>query len=164
MIADPRLTQLGAMGIKPAAAKRIVRRVNKSIPVGWLTVYLPRHFGNQATRRYGYTPRSGERGSGRPFKGSYTQHKLRTHGHTRPLEYTGGSRRSAETNNRATSTINSASAVMPGARGYNRRYSGSKINMNQELTRVLEEENQNLDRQATRKADVEYRRAGKRHR
>lgn len=163
MTPDPRITRLGAAGIKPREAKRIVRRANKSVPINWIGTYLPRHFGNQATRRYRYTPRAGERGSGRRFKGSYTDHKLKTYGHTRPLEYTGQARRGTETNNRASSTVNRATAHLPGARGLNRRYRGSKINMVEELTRVLEEENQELDRRATRKADAEYRRASERH-
>jgi len=72
-----------------------MRRTLYAVGVRWVRRYLKLHFGNRATRRYGYAPRSGEAGSGRPFRGSYTQRKLKSQGHTRPLEHSGEGKRLA---------------------------------------------------------------------
>ena len=59
----------------------------------WHVDIRPKHFTNRGATEYGYRPRQGERGSGGKFNSSYTARKLRKFGHTRPLEYTGETKR-----------------------------------------------------------------------
>lgn len=58
---------------------------------------LPVRFTKRGATLLNYAPRKGERGSGRPFKGSYTQRKLRARGHTKPLVWTGDSEKASRT-------------------------------------------------------------------
>ena len=134
-----------------------MRRINRVIPTSWLARFLPIHFTKRGATIYKYQPRAGEKGSNRPFKGSYTQRKLRRRGHTRPLEDTGRGKSDAFSNQRVTSTRKRASAVMR-APVFNFR-----PHMVREITTVLESENDQLDHDATKKTDAELRRAGRRH-
>ena len=140
-----------------------VRRVNATYPQAWLVNFLPRHFTNAATRRYGYAPRAGEKGSGKRWKGSYTQRKLRKFHHTRPLEATGegvasvkSSRRATATTRRATATMRGSVFNFPAPRGGKHRL------MRHEIETVLDSEQQQLERLAQKKSDSELRRAARR--
>ena len=149
---------LRAIGITTQRMAGVQRRVMRAHPVSWLTRYQDGHFSNSASRRYGYTPRSGERGSGRRFYRSYTHIKLLRQGHTRPLEYTGRGRQALKTSRRATSTRRSAAAVLP-APVFNLRNPRSRIDMRRELTVVLAREQEVITGDAQRKLNAEIRRS-----
>ena len=125
----------------------------------WDQQYREGHFANAATRKYGYTPRQGE--PGRPvrnFARSYTGKKLRLHGHTRPLEFTGESRRRTR-NPRIVATAKKGEAkvrVVMNSPGLNRRYAGSPINMRDEATRVIPSEGQAIGQQISKVAQKRY--------
>jgi hypothetical protein len=160
MALDITLTRLGPLGLKASQITAVVKRVNLVYPQGWIVSFLPVHFTNRATRRYGYTPRQGEPGSGRRFAGSYTHRKLLKYHHTRPLENTGTGKAQAMANRRATSTRDSARAIVP-ARVFNFRNPNSRVDMRRELTTVLDSEQQNLEGLAQKKTDAEVRRASR---
>ena len=138
-----RVTQTGPM------PKELIKRLPKFkkeafIEAGklWHRHYRPKHFTLKGAREYGYAPRSGERGSGRGFKGSYTARKLKKFGHTRPLVYTGESAQLARILDvRGTSK---GSRTIIHARGFNRRNPKSEINMRDEMTRISDREAQQL--------------------
>lgn len=105
----------------------------------WHRDIRPKHFRNSATSEYGYAPRSGERGSNRPFKGSYTEGKLRKYGHTRPMVYSGESEEDTERNVtfKATATgKQSRVKVRMNARKLNFKNPRSRIDLRAELVRV----------------------------
>lgn len=79
-----------------SAFNAILREAWQKVGEFWHDNFRLEHFKNSAMSRYGYTPRRGENGSGRPFKGSYTAKKLKSKGHTKPLVYTGESMRRTE--------------------------------------------------------------------
>lgn len=158
---EVRISELQGLGLKPRAIGSAMRRTMLVYPLGWNERYLPLHFGNAASGRYAYAPRSGERGSGRKFRGSYTHRKLLRYHHTRPLEYTGEGRARALGGKRATSTRETATAIVP-ARVFNFRNPHSRVDMRGELTKVLEPEQDQLETLAQRKLDAELARAEKR--
>lgn len=111
----------------------------------WHRELLDKHFTNAASTEYGYTARQGE--SGRPgkrgFHRSYTGRKLRLKGHTRPLEYTGKSKERAKGMARVVVRQGKGwteARVVMNSPGFNRRYSGSPINMRAELTTISQRE------------------------
>lgn len=114
----------------------------------WNVSYREKHFTNAGAGEYGYTPRDGERGRPNPkwFKRSYTGRKLRVHGHTRPLEFSGESRRRTR-NPRIVAVAKKGEAivrVVMNSPGLNRRYAGSPINMRDEMTRISSSEGQQI--------------------
>ena len=59
----------------------------------WHKHALPLHFTKRGAQKYQYEKRQGERaGGGRRRKGSYTARKIKKHGHSLPLVYTGFAR------------------------------------------------------------------------
>jgi hypothetical protein len=125
----------------------------------WRRTIRPKHFENTASTRYGYTPRKGERGSGRPFKGSYTEQKLKQKGHTRPLEFSGDLKRLSEFVRVA--AHRTKGEEYPGARmtlvkanKANLRHPKSKINMREELTRIIPAEERDMVRTADQRLGV----------
>ncbi len=107
----------------------------------WHENFREEHFTNRGATKYGYTPRSGERGREHPggFRRSYTGKKLRAKGHTRPLEWSGESRQKSRTP-RIVATAKKGEAkvrVIMNVPGLNRRYAGSPIDMRAELVRVI---------------------------
>lgn len=79
----------------------------------------------------------------KPRSRAYVRRKLKTFGHTYPLEFTGETRRLVRIAN-ITSTSKGASARYAGARKFNFRNPKSQINMVEEFTRVLPSEAQEL--------------------
>ena len=65
-------------------------------------------------RNYRYAKRSGERGSGRKFRGSYTERKLKLFGHTRPLELSGEGKRLALYQRNIAATRDKVTCASPG--------------------------------------------------
>lgn len=135
----------------PKLMQRELNNVNRELmeELGWHwhRRIRPKHFRNSATTEYGYAPRAGERGSGRPWKGSYTYLKLRFYGHTRPLVLTGESEQATETSGRveATATKTKAQAkVRMDAPALNFKNPKSRIDLRDELTRVSPRDEQDL--------------------
>lgn len=122
----------------------------------WRREYLPIHFTKRATRRYGYTPRGGQPGSGRAFRKSYSWHKLKRGqngqgvkaiGEVKPLVWSGESRGRARHQSRikATATSSKAKAVVTiPAPALNFRGPGSKADMLKEIRTVIPEETRAL--------------------
>jgi hypothetical protein len=114
----------------------------------WHQNFREKHFTNAASREYGYHPREGE--GGRPgehgFRRTYTGRKLNKFNHTRPLEWSGESRKRTRTPRIvATATKGEAKVrVVMNAPGLNRRYSGSPIDMRKELTTVSPPEGEQI--------------------
>lgn len=126
----------------------------------WRRRYLPLHFGNAASTRYGYTPRAGERGSGKKFDKSYTARKLRFLRHTRPLEFTGEGKRQA---------LNGLSLVyatrdkvrIPLPRKFNFRNKSSKVRMADEIRAVTPGEMRELEIFLTEELVRQFKRLGR---
>lgn len=117
----------------------------------WHGTYREKHFTKRGAREYGYTPRKGERGSGRGFHSSYTARKLREKGHTLPLVWSGESRSYTRVRDvRATST---RVRVVMRAPKLNYRHPASQINMRDEMTRVSIAERNELIRVFDRDLD-----------
>jgi hypothetical protein len=111
----------------------------------WHAKYRDKHFTNAGATEYGYTPRKGERGSGRRFKGSYTAYKLKKMGHTRPLEFSGRSRALAARENVTSTSKGGRARINAPALNFRNRF--SQINMRDEMTRVSDAERSALTRE-----------------
>lgn len=99
-----RFTRSGVAGIGRRQLQEIGRLAIGAVGLYWWKNYLPIHFTRRALRRYHYRPREGDPGSGRPFKGSYseakTKHaengqKVRAIGENKPYVWSGRSRSQA---------------------------------------------------------------------
>jgi len=107
----------------------------------WRAKYLPLHFGDRATQRYGYTKRDGAdvaRSGGKFARRTYSYRKYKLVGHTRPLEFTGDSKREALTQEKIYATKDRVIVRLP--RGFNRRARGSKVRMADEIRKVRPDE------------------------
>lgn len=126
--------------------ERIARETGQFVGQYWHRKFRPIHFTNAATTRYGYALRQGERGSAfyeqKGFRRSYTGQKLRRFGHTRPLEWTGDSKRRTEIENiRSTYRAGIVRVrVIMNAPTLNYRRWPSSPDMRKELTTVIPEE------------------------
>lgn len=125
-----------------ATMNKLLKEGYRLIGLYWQKHILPKHFTHAGAREYQYTPRKGEAGSGRSFRGSYTAKKLKRQGHTKPLVYTGESERSAKTG-RVTSTSKGVRVTIP-ARALNFKPPRSNINMRREVTRISEADAEKL--------------------
>lgn len=111
-------------------------------------VYFHTHFRDQRfTHRHataaGYTKR----------KRQYEMRKLKKYGHTRPLEFTGRTRRAVRAAT-ISSTSSGAKVRYPGARVFNFRNPKSQVNMLLEFTSVTQEEANELAAHYDRKLDI----------
>lgn len=133
----------------------------------WQRYFLPLHFTKAAYRRYGYTPRQGDPGSGRAFIGSYQWRKLKGFKNdegipsaktTKPLVFTG---RSMATGLRGNVTPRAQSAergyvdITVPAPALNFPGRNKKLNMREEVTAVTPAEEQKLQELMVR--DIEKR-------
>jgi hypothetical protein len=124
----------------------------------WDKLYKMLRFSYGARARYGLAPRSGEPGSGRKFKGSYTEAKLkrktngagvRAIGETRAFVWSGDSRAKVKSMHKIVAKAASSS------RGYaenifdvptlNLTPKGGKIKLREEFQKVREDERANLE-------------------
>ncbi len=138
-------------GATPAVLKKdlnkIIKKVWAATAEHWHRHQRPKHFTTAGGREYGYTPRSGQRGSKRKrFKGSYTQRKIQKHGHDRPLEFSGTSRQLTRIQN-IVATSKGATIRMR-APALNFKPKGSAVNMREELTTISAGDLANLKRVA----------------
>lgn len=105
------------------------------------TEFRDARFTEEHAREAGYARRKGElipRGT-KAFRNSYTGRKLRMFGHTRPLEFSGETRRKVRAAS-ITSTAKSGKAAYRGASKFNFRHPKSKIRMSEEFTRITQRE------------------------
>ena len=88
----------GSEALKPREWNRVQKEEFARVGYQWGEEYRPRHFAEDASQRYGYIARKGERlprGS-KAYERSYTGRKEAQVGHTRPLEFSGKSREASE--------------------------------------------------------------------
>lgn len=95
----------------------------------WLNYFLPLHFGDRATQRYGYEKRSWR----------YNYRKKRIVGHTRPMEFTGQTKRQALRQHNVIASSKQATARI-NAPGLNRRPKTGRIRMRDEVTAIRDDE------------------------
>ncbi len=106
-------------------------------------------FSKEHAKKAGYTPRKGEASAGvaafwgniKAFSKSYTGRKLSKFGHTRPLEFSGTTRRLVRTAS-ISSTSNGARVTYAGARAFNYKnpLSNPSMNLNLEFRTILPDE------------------------
>lgn len=128
-------------GIPKRQLNQMLRSGFEELGVKWHREYRPLHFTNQASTRYNYQPRQGERGSNVPFRSknrlSYTARKLRNYGHTKPLVLTGESEQLTRIRN-----------VTATSKGCRVRMNAPTLNfrphMREELTRMIDSEREAL--------------------
>jgi len=152
------IEKIPAKQIKPILFAALV-----DVGYRWRDKWLPLHFKNSATNRYGYTKRKGERAGGRAFKGSYTEAKLDKWKHTRPLVWSGNGRDEAlkTTNIKASGSAKTArvKVVLPDV--FNLRHPNSKIRMGDEITAVIDGETKDLRKHLVFRLDRRLTEAGK---
>lgn len=120
--------------IPRSVAQKMSKREFKRRGETWARHYKDPHFSPIAYSRYGYQKRSRK----------YNFAKQRRFKHTRPLEYTGTSRRLSKTH-KIIATKRSVVIQMP-VRVFNLRSKLSKIDKRKEFTTVAPFENKRLDR------------------
>jgi hypothetical protein len=153
----------GFAALKPTQLKPLMHKALVDVGYRWRDKYLPGHFINAASRKYGYLPRQGERGSGRSHRGSYTWRKLREKKHSRPLVWSGRSRdESIRTRGiKALGSMKTARVRVTVSKGFNRRHPKSKIRMGEEVTRVLPSEAKDLSEFLVSRLEYHIAKAGK---
>jgi hypothetical protein len=115
-------------------------------------IYRDLRFTEAHGRAAGYAPRKGEGTSGKAFWRSYAGRKRLKFGHSRPLEWSGETRRAVASAS-ITTTRNRADIAYAGARKLNFRHPKSEIRMSEEFTRLLPAEAADLGRRFDRELD-----------
>jgi hypothetical protein len=157
----PVLLDLNMKGRGPRAVQGKVTKARKAT-WEYTGVYFhgkmrDNRFTEEHAREANYTKRRGEniaRGT-KEFKASYTGRKLRIHGHTRPLEFSGDTRR------RVRAATVKAFALKcqvryQGASKFNFRNPRSQINMGDEFRRILPREAKELGQEFNNRFDQEF--------
>lgn len=142
----PMFVDVELVGVEALTKKQVndaLKDAMSAMGMRWRRRYLPLHFGNGASTRYGYTPRAGEHGSGKKFNRSYTGRKLRFLHHTRPLEFTGEGKRQALNGQRVVYATRDKVRI-PLPRKFNWRNKKSKVRMADEIRAVTPQEAQEL--------------------
>lgn len=136
-------------GVVPRNMRRIFGHLQKA---AWQVTaeafhehYRDLRFTEAHGRAAGYSPRKGEGTSGKAFWRSYAGRKRKKFGHSRPLEWSGETRRAVAMAN-VTTTRTHARIAYPGARKLNFRHPKSDIRMSQEFTKILPSESADLAR------------------
>lgn len=135
----------GVESLKKKQVNDVLKAAMYALGLRWRRRYLPLHFGNAASRRYGYTPRAGERGAGRrqTFDRSYTGRKLKFLKHTRPLEFTGEGKRQALNGARLVYATRDKVRI-PLPTKFNWRHPKSRVRMADEIRAVTAGESKEL--------------------
>jgi len=135
-----------AAGLTARMLNNTAREVAEQVGLFWHRNYLDKHFTRSGAREYGYEPRSGEKGSGRRFQGSYMERKWKKYGHGNPLEFSGESHQWLKFPRIKTSATGGIAKmrIMLGAPNFNRFGSGthtnSKVDLAHDITAVLPSE------------------------
>lgn len=155
-------------GIKQIGRKVMrtaLRETLRFVGMFWRREFLPIKFTRAAYRRWNYTPRGGDAGSGRAFLGSYQWKKLNGFKNeeglaslktTRPMVYTGRSERSGKRGQvipRAQSAERGYVDITIPAPALNFKPKGSNVNMRDEITRVTPAEEKKLEELMVRDID-----------
>lgn len=124
----------------------------------WDKLYKMLRFKDSATARYDLTPRMGEPGSGRRYKGSYTARKanrrtngagVRAIGETKPFVWSGASRSKVQATQKIVARATSASRAYAenifDVPTLNLTPKGGRIKLREEFQRVTERERANLE-------------------
>lgn len=124
------------------------RAYNAASKAAWYDValrfhseYRDKRFTEDHAREADYGRRKGElmsRGTSQ-FRKSYTGRKLRIKGHTRPLEFSGETRRKVRMAS-ISSTSKGGKAAYSGASKFNFKHPKSKIRMSEEFRRITAKE------------------------
>lgn len=128
-------------GVVPRGMKRAYGRASKAAwyetGVRFHTEHRDDRFTHEHARKAGYKKRKGEDAglTGKAFWQSYTGRKLRFKKHTRPLEWSGDTRRAVRMGS-ITSTSKGGKVAYAGARKLNFRSPHSDINMAEEFRRL----------------------------
>lgn len=165
-----------------AATKTDLRNIQRTtwrfVGLFWHRTYKAIHFTKRAMRRYGYTPRRGDPGSGRRFKGSYQELKLLRKplfkgsnagtpiGEVKPLVWSGRSRALAMASRKVEATAKSSGRgrvdIIINAPALN--FSGPKgrINMRREMETVTAQEELQMGKVASERFIKELNRLNRR--
>ena len=111
--------------------------------------HIPKHFTAAGAEEYKYMARKGDkmpRGTKR-FNRSYVGRKLKKYGHTRPLEFSGTSKRLTRVRDVRVTSKRGRLILPP---GFNRKHPKSRIRMRDEITAVPTSEEAVLTRLADR--------------
>jgi hypothetical protein len=141
--------QVRERGATPRNMKRVFNAAKKlawhDTAVRFHAEYRDRRFTLEHAEEAGYARRKGEliARDSKAFRASYTGKKLRMFGHTRPLEFTGETRRKVRSAS-ISSTSNMGKASYSGAAKFNFRHPRSKIRMGEEFRRITRREAQEL--------------------
>lgn len=124
-------------GVTRRRLKQTLKQAWRAAGGFWHGTLRKKHFTRAGAKEYGYSPRQGERGYvGKrvKFARSYIGRKLKTQGHTRPLEYSGASR--TLTRIRDIRSTSKGGRVVIHARTFNRPRKGAALSMREEMTAV----------------------------
>lgn len=138
---DVRLS--GIETLSRSQVNRVMKRAYYEMGSYWRKHFLPLHFGERATQRYGYTLRSGARNArlprlGKRLNSTYSARKYRFVGHTRPLEFTGEGKRKALYEKRISATSKKVVVRLP--LKFNLRNPHSQVHMADEIRAVRRDE------------------------
>jgi len=159
----------GAEGIKKSQLNKMTKTALRAVGDRWHGKYLKRHFTKRGAQIYGYGARSGEPGSGRPLKGSYTAwKKIKGKDSDAPLVKTGKGKQEALSNKivkpRISSKLRAAIVTIQLPRIFNfnlRRTGNSKTNANEEIRRVTKTEIRDLESTFVKVLSKEYEKSGR---
>lgn len=133
-------------GATPRGLRKIMNAAQKEsyfeVGVEYQSEYSDLRFTNRHATAAGYADRSK----------NYERRKLRLFGHTRPLEYSGTSRRLSRVAN-ITATSKGVTVRWPGLRVFNFSNPKMRANMAEEFTKVLPDEAEKLTRSFDQKLD-----------
>lgn len=131
----------GYEGMRQSDAKKNVKAGWARMAAEWHKKYRRVHFTQRAYTKYNYTPRSKR----------YNRLKKKHLGHTLPLVRTGTSRNLSESKT-VFATHRGSRVTMP-IRIFNRRPKNSAVNMRDEFTRVINDEQNDLEQIAVRQIE-----------
>lgn len=158
----------GAEGIKPRQLNKMAKTALLSVGDRWYGRYLKLHFTRRGAQIFGYGARSGEPGSGRPYKGSYAEWKSKRGKGNQPLVKSGRGKAEALANKvfrvRISSKLRAAilTISLPKIFNFNLRRAGkSKTNANEEIRRVTHVQSRDLSSHFAKVLSRLYEKAGR---
>ena len=153
MILQCTIVEEGVLLARPKDQRDALRAAMQAVGDTWDYRYKMLKFRDLAVRRYGLAPRRGEPGSGRAFKGSYAEAKLkrrangqnvRSIGESKPFVWSGNSRERAQHNARVKATAASSTRGecqnIIDVPTLNLTPEGGRINLREEFERVTDDE------------------------
>lgn len=120
------------------AFNQAIREALQQVGEEWLEAMLPEHFTHRGASEYGYAKRGSK----------YERRKLRKHGHTYPLVWTGTLKEEMARNARVRATSRSVRITMQGPRYMNYRPQGHLLTLSEEARLVSRRDREQLERLA----------------